>query len=126
MSRFYRMAVEIPGHDPARTSQIRAAAEEQWPFDDWWPSADEDQGKPEMRAQDSLCAGETEERFVERLTAAIWRANGSYCRVSVDATYLENLPYEAHKLDEMDYVRLTQGIHDPNTGESTNEDHLDH
>ena len=46
MSRFYQMSVEISGHDPARTSQIRAAAEEQWPFDDWWPSADEDQGKP--------------------------------------------------------------------------------
>jgi hypothetical protein len=37
---------------------------------------------------------------------AIWRANGAYCDVTVDATYLESLPYETHCLSEADYARL--------------------
>ena len=40
-------------------------------------------------AQDWLAGGESEEQFTERLSVAIWRANGAYCEVSVDATYLE-------------------------------------
>jgi hypothetical protein len=105
------MSVEISGHDPAKVPQIQAAAEKEWPFDDWWFSGDEDQGAADMRAsaQHQLCGGEGEEEFAERLSVAIWRANGSYCQVVVDATYLENLPYETHALDEADYARLIQG-----------------
>jgi hypothetical protein len=47
-----------------------------------------------------------EEEFTERLSVAIWRANGAYCEVTVNATYLENLPYETHCLNEADYARL--------------------
>ncbi len=39
---------------------------------------------------------------------AIWKANGAYCEVSVDATYMESLPYETHSLDEDDYKRLME------------------
>ena len=60
-------------------------------------------------AQGNLCGGESEEEFTERLSLAVWRANGGYCSVTVDATYLENLPYETHTLDEADYARLIQG-----------------
>lgn len=45
----------------------------------------------------------------ERLSLAIWRANGAYCDVTVRATYLEELPYETHCLDEADYARLIGG-----------------
>ena len=45
---------------------------------------------------------------------AIWRANGSFCEVVVNATYLEDLPYETYTLDESDYARLIQA----NTGET--------
>ena len=38
MSRYYEMSVEISGHDPEKESEIQAAAEEEWPFDDWWSS----------------------------------------------------------------------------------------
>ena len=38
MSRYYEMSVEIFGHDPAKVSQIQAAAEKEWPFGDWWSS----------------------------------------------------------------------------------------
>jgi len=56
-----------------------------------------------------LGGGETEREFTERLSVAIWRANGAYCEVSVNATYLEELPSETYSLDEDDYARLIQG-----------------
>jgi hypothetical protein len=47
------------------------------------------------------------QEFTERLTVAIWRANGSYCGVLVTAAYLEiEPPTEEHQLDESDYERL--------------------
>jgi hypothetical protein len=59
-------------------------------------------------ASDWLCGGESEEQFTERLSVAIWRANGEFCEVVVNATYLEELPYESHTLDQDDYDRLIQ------------------
>jgi hypothetical protein len=116
MSRSYDMTVEISGYDPAKASEIQAAAEREWPFTDWWFSGDEDENGQDMQAsaQHSLSGGESEEEFTERLGVAIWRANGKFCDVSVDATFLENLPYEIHTLDEDDYARLIQA----NTGET--------
>ena len=127
MSRFYEMSVEVSGHDRAKVAEIQAAAEQEWPFDDWWFAGDDDDAAATMHVsgQDNLCGGETEEEFTERLSLAIWRANGGYCRVSVDATYLENLPYETHELDEADYARLTQGKHDQDTGDTQDENHVD-
>ncbi len=109
MSRFYEMGVEVSGHDAAKVAEIQAAAEQEWPLADWWFAGDDDAATMHASGQSSLCGGETEEEFTERLSLAIWRANGGYCRVSVDATYLENLPYETHELDEADYARLIQG-----------------
>ena len=108
MSRFYEMSVEVSGHDRAKVAEIQAAGEQEWPFDDWWFAGENDAGTLHASGQDNLCGGESEEEFTERLSLAIWRANGGYCRVSVDATYLENLPYETHELDEADYARLIQ------------------
>ena len=123
MSRFYEMSVAVSGHNPAKVAEIQSMAELEWPFGEWWFG----DGTATMHAsgQDSLCGGETEEEFTERLTLEIWRANGGYCRVSVDATYLESIPYETHELNEADYARLTQGKHDQDTGTSQDEDDID-
>jgi hypothetical protein len=116
MSSFYEMSVELSGYDAAKAEEIQAAAVAEWPFDDWWLAGAGEPGETmHASAQSSLCGGESEEAFTERLSLAIWRANGSYCSVSVDATYLENLPYETHSLGQADYARLIQGEHDPNT-----------
>ena len=126
MSRFYEMSVEVSGHDPAKVAEIQAAAEQEWPLEDWWFAGDDGEaGTMHASGQSSLCGGESEEEFTERLSLAIWRANGGYCRVSVDATYLENLPYETHELDETDYARLIQGKHDQDTGDTQDENHVD-
>jgi hypothetical protein len=118
MSRFYEMGVEISGYDAEKESQIKQAAGNQWPFEDWWSSGE---GDLRASAQDSLCGGESEEQFTERLSVAIWRANGGFCEVVVNATYLDELPYEIHSLDQADYDRLIQ----PNTGETQDEDNVD-
>jgi hypothetical protein len=102
MSRYYGMSVTISSHNRERTEAIREAAAIEWPFEEWTNTDDQIYAY----AEDNLCGGETEEQFAERLTVAIWRANGAYCEVSVDATYLESLPYETHSLDEDDYARL--------------------
>jgi len=116
MSRFYDMSVEISGYDPAKAEEIQAVAEAEWPFDDWWLAGAGEPGETmHASAQSSLCGGESQEEFAERLSLAVWRANGSYCSVTVDATYLENLPYETHTLDEDDYARLIQGEHNSET-----------
>ena len=111
MSRYYEMGVEILGYAPEKEDQIKQAAEGVWPFADWSSSGD---GNLQASAQDSLGGGESEEQFTERLSVAIWRANGSFCEVVVNATYLDNLPYETHTLDQEDYDRLIL----ENTGET--------
>ena len=103
MSRYYEMGVEILGYAPEKEDQIKQAAEKEWPFADWSSSGD---GDLQASAQDALGGGETEEQFTERLSVVIWRANGSFCEVIVHATFLENLPYEIHTLNQEDYDRL--------------------
>ena len=88
MSRYYDIGVEVLGHDPDKEDQIKKAAENEWPFSNWWSSSD---GNMQASAPDWLCGGESEEQFTERLSVAIWRANDGFCEVSVDATYLEEL-----------------------------------
>ena len=105
MSRYYEMTVEISGHDPEKEDHIKKAAEGVWPFSDWMVS---DKGDLQASAQHSLVGGESEEQFTERLSVAIWQANGGFCEVVVDSTYLENLPYETHVLGEWDYDRLME------------------
>ena len=112
MSRFYQMNVEISGYAPEKAEEIQAAAEAEWPFQEWWCGREEPGETMRASAQDNLCAGESEEEFTEHLSLAVWRANGGYCSVTVDATYLDNLPYETHTLERSDYDRLIQG----NTG----------
>jgi hypothetical protein len=125
MSRAYDMRVEIAGHDPARIEEIKAAAEEEWPFDDWCEGGTCGE-ELSAHAEDNLTAGETEEQFAERLSLSIWRANGAYCDVTVQATYLENLPCETHHLGQSDYARLIQGQNqNPSAGEESDEDHVD-
>jgi hypothetical protein len=105
MSRYYGMTLTISNFDPAKRRQIRKAAKGIWPFTGW----DMDDARA-MRSygEYQLFGGETEEQFTERLTVAIWTANGGYCEVVIDATYLESLPYDTHSLNEDDYERLME------------------
>jgi hypothetical protein len=102
MSRYYEMSVEISGHRPEAADAVRQAAEEEWPFEDW----DDRHEKLTASGRDSLYGSQSEEAFAERLSLAVWLANGAYCQVTVQATYLEDLPCGTYSLSEADYARL--------------------
>ncbi len=106
MSRCYSMTVTISNHDPARLDAIKDAAKAEWPFDDWSDSGGRSGKDPTAMAEDSLSLGESEKKFAERLSVAVWKANMAYCEVTLEATCLENLPHETHCLDKADYKRL--------------------
>ena len=114
MSRFYGMNVEISGHDPERAEAIKRAAKDLWSFLEGW--ADILEGVLTAYAEDFLTGGETEEQFAHRLIQAVWRANGSYCDVTVKATYLENLPCEDYLLDKDAYEQWLKGEASPENG----------
>ncbi len=99
MSRSYNMAVTITGAARERVGAVKEAANAEWSFDDWFL----DDGVLTASADDRLGGGETEDEFVARLAVAIWTANGSFCKVEVNATYLEDLPCETHCLDKDQY-----------------------
>ena len=102
MSRYYSMSVTITGADPDRFDPIMAAASAEWEFDDWYSH----NGVLTASGDAQLFGGETDQQFAERLTQAIWRANGGPCRVEVTATYLDELPCESYSLGAGDYDRL--------------------
>lgn len=105
MSRYYSMTIAIIGANSEQIKAVKQAAKAVWPFDDWFLDID---NRLTASADASLCGGETEEEFAERLAKAIWAANGDYCQVEVNATYLETLPYESYCFDEEDYGRLAE------------------
>ena len=101
MSRYYEMTVEIGGSRPDRRGDIEDACRQHWCFDDfesddrsWYDRSAG--GVIRATGRSSLCGGESEEEFADRIAAAIWRANAAECKVVVDATYLENMPHEVH------------------------------
>jgi hypothetical protein len=107
------MRVCVSGYDPAKTDAIRAAASDEWPFDDWWQSATSEiipglrwQTEMETVADGNLGSKETERAFAQSLSKAIWLANGDYCRVSVEATSLDHAPFTEYAFDEEVYEQL--------------------
>jgi hypothetical protein len=121
MSRWYGMQVMITGFPSALVDEIKQAAEAEWPFEDW--AGDGQENELTSYAEGNLCGGEDESEFTERLALAVWQAAGAYCEVTVDATYLEDLPRESHSLDEEDYARLIEGQANPSsTGGTSDED----
>lgn len=106
MSRFYEMGIKIIGLNKDRKAKIEAAAEENWPFSDWflWEGT-EDKDKVELSAggQSTLSGGMSEEEFAQIVCEAVWKANKAFCEVTVNATFLEDLPYETYSFDEDNY-----------------------
>ena len=116
MSSFYNMHIKISGHVVGMTKAIKTAANSEWEFDDWF----EYDGKLSAGADGNLCGGETEKQFAERVSVAVWKANEKFCNVEINATYLQELPYETYSLDEDDFERLKAEVekHDQCIGET--------
>ena len=120
VSRSYEMCLKIKNYETGKAEAIQKVAEEFWPFEEegsgWeeWESIRHSAAGEKAidhylssSAQASLCGGESEEKFADKLALAIWQANGgNWCEVEVQATYLDNLPFETHVRDEAAYIRL--------------------
>lgn len=106
MSRYYLMSVEVRKPNPARLRDIEIAAEQEWPFEEWtWF---EKQKRMTSYAESSLSGGEGENEFADRLTKAIWKANGGYCPVLVYATCLDDLPLNLYELKKNDFANWSK------------------
>jgi len=100
MSRHYQMDVLIQEHNKDKRPEIFEAIYEQWPFED------DECSEFGFTGRSSLCGGEGEDEFAERIAHAIWKANGDFCVVRVTATCLDNLPYHEYKLKRKDYEKF--------------------
>ncbi len=92
MSRYYSMALEVHEPKPDRIQAIKQAARSLFPFD--LDDFDEKGRYLTALAEGNLCGGESEEQFSLRVAKAIWKANGGFCRVTVEATCLDHIPSE--------------------------------
>ena len=118
MSRAYEMTVEIKDYKARNLPKIIRACCEEWDFeaDDFTNDRHYDPPSQKLRrarkviatAQGNLCGGEQEQEFAQRLTMAIWKANGGFCLVEVRSVYLEELPYETYMYDEDDFKTMTR------------------
>ena len=113
MSRSYEATVTIKDYKPSRLKQIQRACRREWDFaqDDFIREKTDPLkrrfDKVIATAQGNLCGGEQEHEFAQRLTMAIWKANGGFCLVEVRSVYLEDLPYESYSYDEDDFKTMT-------------------
>lgn len=112
MSRYYEMKLEIAGFDESRKEAIQQACFEEWSFEqsDWFCFERHTDGMRcmEATAQGNLCGGEDEGEFASRISKVIWKANGAFCPVTVNAVYMEDLPYESYTMDEDDYAKAME------------------
>jgi len=124
MSRYYGMSVKVTEFDPSCVEEIEDAANKEWDFADGWflhkGVKDAFPTSLSSHGEGSLCGGEGEEEFADRLTRAVWKANGGFCKVEINATYLEDLPYETYEQDEDDYEKFVKedGLKDDGKGEN--------
>lgn len=102
MSRSYDMAIEIAGIKKEKKEAVKAAVEKEWNVEIFHF----DGRNAFASGQGSLCGGESEEEFSQRMAKAVWKANGRYCEVTVKATYLDELPYETYFFGPKDYKRI--------------------
>ena len=119
MSSFYEMSVEVSGYDPAKVAEIQAAAEQEWPFDDWWRAGDENDSAATMHAsgQNSLCGGESEEEFTERLSLAIWRPTAGIATFLLTPLTWRISPSKRTNWTKQ-IARLIQDDHNSSTGDA--------
>ena len=106
MSRYYEMIFVVEGFDPAKRDVIEEAIADIWECEDLGV----EDGDVELRVggHGNLYSGESEDEFAVRATKDTWEANEAPCKVLIEATYLEDLPYEIYKFDPKDPDILKQ------------------
>jgi hypothetical protein len=100
MSRLYRMCVEVTGHDEAKSEAIVDACNGEWLFD-------MDSLSMTGVGEDCLYGGEDTEEFAQRVSKAVWAANGGFCEVYIRCYDLENIPCDSYGYDEETFKEMT-------------------
>lgn len=111
MSRYYGMNFEVEGIARREIPLVRGAIRGVWSIesqDDTGGNDRESIVSYSAYGESSLAGGEDEEEFATRAAHAIWKALGHYAFVSVDATYLEDLPTESYSRGEDDYAEFVK------------------
>lgn len=109
MSRYYGMKVTVRGYQASRKDRIAEKLQELWDFEapDVLPD-----GTLELAGEDHLRAGTLDCEFAAELARTVWEANGGYCEVEVESTYLEvTPPGDIHTWNEGDYREWLAGKH---------------
>jgi hypothetical protein len=105
MSRYYEFDIAIEAYRPAREAAIKTAVEaldfgpnatEPYDWEDWTESL-------HITGRRSLCGGQSEGEFTDKIAAAVWKANRGPCTIEVRATDLDNIPYGMYTRDADDY-----------------------
>ena len=99
MSRAYNMELTVTDFNIKRAVEIMDAANKEWCFGDDL-TLNEDSETIQGSADGSLRGGETDDQFAGRLCKAIFKANKAPCKVSIQATYLEDLPCETYEFSK--------------------------
>jgi hypothetical protein len=94
------MSVEVSEHRPEKREAINTAWIGEWGDETELDSIDK---RLVGVSEGYLCGGESEDAFVERLSRAIWEANGEYCGVRITAIYLEDQPTTEYDCDREQY-----------------------
>lgn len=99
MGRLYEMAIHISGFRKERIKNIQTQIQKEWNVKEL------QSGKSTVSffGEINLSGGESEDEFARKVATLIWNINGAYCKVEVNATYLENLPSETYSFTTKDY-----------------------
>ena len=101
MSRNYEMIIRVYNvKDEGTKEMIHDVVKEEWSIDDEY----EDTDYYVMRGVGSLCGGETEEEFANKVAMALWEKLEKYHRITVEAVYLDDLPCETYDMGEETYA----------------------
>lgn len=101
MSKTYEMIITIRNYNPDKKNELIEACRNDWEIKDEniWEEPDS------LTCYGRSFLTETEEEFVDHISGEIWEANGGFCEVFVNATFLDDLPSEEHERGLQDYQK---------------------
>jgi hypothetical protein len=104
MSRFYQ--IDLMVHGKVKEDEVKEAARGEWGFEDhqWYNEGELLLGS----GQGNICGGVDEKDLALKIARAVWKANGSYCKVSITATYLQELPSDTYLMTEDEYHKYAE------------------
>jgi len=131
MSRLYKMEFIVTGYIKENEDDILEAISSIWEVDcdDFYKSYATEESIKAINAktgldlphtylsidgENFLYGGESEQDFSERAILKIWKANGSFCHISICATYLEEIPYEQYDFKYDKYLEMIKDKKDDN------------